>query len=156
VSIEMIEAIGHAVPRHLLRDKVGRLLEADHGLALVQAITIEDHRYEQALRSVDFIKRHIFPGSFIPSIARCWAPRRAAPTCALCTWRTSGRQLRAHPARLARALPRQPRAVRAQGFDEAFLRMWEFYLCYCEGGFLERSIGDVQLLLSRSTTRSRR
>src|SRR5262249_28367890 len=67
VSIEMIEAIGH----HYLETyfaKVGSLLH-DHGMALIQAITIEDHRYAQALRTVDFIKRHVFPGSFIPSIS---------------------------------------------------------------------------------------
>src|SRR6202020_1280833 len=66
VSIEMIEAIGHQYLREYF-SKVGALL-TDDGAALIQAITIEDHRYKQALRAVDFIKRYIFPGSFIPSI----------------------------------------------------------------------------------------
>ena len=63
----MIEAIGHQYLDTYFR-KVGELLEHD-GMALIQAITIEDHRYAQALRSVDFIKRHVFPGSFIPSLS---------------------------------------------------------------------------------------
>ena len=66
VSIEMIEAIG-AQYLETYFAKVADLL-APHGRALIQAITIEDHRYQQALGEVDFIKRHIFPGSFIPSI----------------------------------------------------------------------------------------
>jgi cyclopropane-fatty-acyl-phospholipid synthase len=67
VSIEMIEAIGHQYLDTYFH-KVGDLLKPD-GAALIQAITIEDHRYAQALKSADFIKRHVFPGSFIPSVA---------------------------------------------------------------------------------------
>jgi hypothetical protein len=67
VSIEMIEAIGHQYLDTYFA-KVGSLLE-DHGAALIQAITIEDHRYERALTDIDFIKRYIFPGSFIPRAA---------------------------------------------------------------------------------------
>src|SRR5512146_200095 len=67
VSIEMVEAIGHQYLDTYFA-KLGKLLAPD-GMALIQAITIEDHRYGQALRAVDFIKRHVFPGSFIPSIS---------------------------------------------------------------------------------------
>jgi cyclopropane-fatty-acyl-phospholipid synthase len=148
VSIEMIEAIGAAVPGHLFR-QLGRLLKPD-GLALVQAITIEDHRYEQALRQVDFIKRHIFPGCFIPSLAAMLAAKTRSCDLALVAPGGFRALLRAHPARLARALPGPPRSdVRAQGFDERFLRMWEFYLAYCEGGFRERSIGVAHVLMAK-------
>jgi cyclopropane-fatty-acyl-phospholipid synthase len=81
VSIEMIEAIG-AQYLDTYFATLGRLLKPD-GLALVQAITIEDHRYEQALRSVDFIKRHIFPGSFIPSVAAMLAAKTRSSDLAL-------------------------------------------------------------------------
>ena len=147
VSIEMIEAIG---PQYLdtYFATLGRLLKPD-GLGLVQAITIEDHRYEQAVRSVDFIKRHIFPGSFIPSIAAMLAAKTRSTDLALVHLEDFGpsyaRTL--HDWRLRFLANRE--AVRAQGFDERFLRMWEFYLAYCEGGFIERSIGVAHLLLAK-------
>ena len=145
VSIEMVEAIGHQYLETYFAT-CSRLLKND-GMALVQAITIEDHRFRQALRSVDFIKRFIFPGSFIPALSallgaaatasdlRAFNVEDIGPSYALTlkTWRE-------------RFLARLPE-VRALGYDERFIRMWEFYLAYCEGGFRERSIGDVQLLL---------
>ena len=147
VSIEMVEAIG---PQYLgtYFATLGRLLKPE-GLALVQAITIEDHRYEQALRTVDFIKRHVFPGSFIPSIAAMLEAKARNSDLALVHLEDFGpsyaRTL--HDWRL-RFLDRRDEA-RAQGFDERFLRMWTFYLAYCEGGFRERSIGVAHLLLAK-------
>ena len=147
VSIEMIEAIG-AQYLGTYFATLGRLLKPD-GLALVQAITIEDHRYEQALRTVDFIKRHVFPGSFIPSIAAMLEAKARNSDLALVHLEDFGpsyaRTL--HDWRL-RFLDRRDEA-RAQGFDERFLRMWTFYLAYCEGGFRERSIGVAHLLLAK-------
>jgi cyclopropane-fatty-acyl-phospholipid synthase len=147
VSIEMIEAIG---PQYLdtYFDVLGRLLKPD-GLALVQAITIEDHRYAQAVRTVDFIKRHVFPGSFIPSIAAMLAAKARSTDLALVHLEDFGPSYaRTLHAWRERFLRRRDDA-RAQGFDERFLRMWEFYLAYCEGGFLERSIGVAHLLLAK-------
>jgi cyclopropane-fatty-acyl-phospholipid synthase len=146
VSIEMIEAIGHQYLDTYFA-KVGSLLKPD-GMALIQAITIEDHRYQQALESVDFIKRHIFPGSFIPSVSamlgavaktdlRLYNLEDIGPSYAL--------TLREWRHRFMARLD----AVRGLGYPERFIRMWEFYLAYCEGGFIERSIGDVHLLLTR-------
>jgi cyclopropane-fatty-acyl-phospholipid synthase len=150
VSIEMIEAIGHQYLDTYFA-QCNRLL-GEHGMALIQAITIEDHRYEQALHSVDFIKRHIFPGSFIPSTSamqgaiartdfRLFNLEDIGPSYAL--------TLRHWRQRFLAQLDR----VRELGYPERFMRMWEFYLSYCEGGFLERSIGDVQLLLTRPCCR---
>jgi cyclopropane-fatty-acyl-phospholipid synthase len=150
VSIEMVEAIG-AQYLDTYFATLGRLLRPG-GLALVQAITIEDHRYAQALRTVDFIKRHVFPGSFIPSIAAMLAAKArstdlalvhledfgASYACTLRDWR-------------ARFLARREDA-RAQGFDERFLRMWAFYLAYCEGGFREGAIGVAHLLMAKPGT----
>ena len=147
VSIEMIEAIGAQYLQTYFA-KIGELLKPD-GLALVQAITIEDHRYRQALRSVDFIKRHIFPGSFIPSVESMLAAKTRASDLALVHLEDFGlsyaRTLHAWRTRFLSRL----QAVYAQGFDQRFARMWEFYLAYCEGGFRERSIGVSHLLLAR-------
>ncbi len=151
VSIEMIEAIGAAYLDTYFA-KVGTLLKPD-GLALVQAITIEDHRYEQALHSVDFIKRHVFPGSFIPSVAAMTAAKARSSDLALVHLEDFGssyaRTLHAWRDRFLARLPE----VRAQGFDERFIRMWEFYMAYCEGGFRERSIGVAQMLLAKPGSR---
>jgi len=153
VSIEMIEAIGHQYLDRYFR-KVGELL-ADDGMALIQAITIEDHRYRQALRSVDFIKRHIFPGSFIPSISAMLAAITRTSDLKLFNLEDIGPSyaltLRAWRERF---LQRRDQ-VRSLGYPERFIRMWEFYLAYCEGGFIERATGDVQMLLTRPGARCR-
>jgi cyclopropane-fatty-acyl-phospholipid synthase len=147
VSIEMVEAIGAQYLPAWFR-QLGALLKPD-GLALVQAITIEDHRYAKALRSVDFIKRHVFPGSFIPSLAALLDAKSRACDLALLHQEDFGlsyaRTLQAWRQRFLSQLPE----VRRQGFDDAFARLWEFYLAYCEGGFRERAIGVSQLLFAR-------
>ena len=152
VSIEMIEAIG-APFLDTYFGKLGSLLKPD-GLALVQAITIEDHRYASALRSVDFIKRHVFPGSFIPSIAAMLDSKARSTDLALVQLEDFGssyaRTLQAWRERFMARLPE----VRTQRFDERFVRMWEFYLAYCEGGFRERSIGVAQLLMAKPGSRN--
>ncbi|WP_374248827.1 class I SAM-dependent methyltransferase [Thermomonas sp.] len=147
VSIEMIEAVGADFQDSYFA-QIGRLLKPE-GLALVQAITIEDHRYEQALKSVDFIKRHVFPGCFIPSVSAMLASKTRSSDLALVALEDFGlsyaRTLHAWRERFLAQLA----AVRAQGFDERFIRMWEFYLAYCEGGFRERSIGVSHLLMAK-------
>jgi cyclopropane-fatty-acyl-phospholipid synthase len=147
VSIEMIEAIGATYQKTYFA-KLGSLLRPG-GRALLQAITIEDHRYAQALGSVDFIKRHIFPGSFIPSVQGMLAAKTLATDLALVRMEDFGgsyaRTLRAWRERFMASLLE----VRGQGFDQRFMRMWEFYLAYCEGGFLERSIGVSHLLFEK-------
>ena len=151
VSIEMVEAIG-APYLDTYFGQLGQLLKPD-GLALLQAITIEDHRYAQALKSVDFIKRHVFPGSFIPSISALLAAKTRSSDLALVQLEDFGesyaRTLQAWRERFMARLPQ----VRTQGFDEHFIRMWEFYLAYCEGGFRERSIGVAHLLLAKPGNR---
>ncbi|ODN66098.1 SAM-dependent methyltransferase [Methylophaga muralis] len=150
ISIEMVEAVGH----HYIDGYFQRcadLLTPD-GLAIIQAITLEDHRYAQAVRSVDFIKRYIFPGSFIPSVTvlsnaaakaklKLTSLEDIGPSYAmtLAVWRE----------RFTASLDK----VRAMGYPDSFIRMWEFYLCYCEGGFAERSISDVHLLFSKADNR---
>jgi cyclopropane-fatty-acyl-phospholipid synthase len=151
VSIEMIEAVGHQFYDTYFA-KVSNLLKPD-GLALIQAITIADQRYQSAIKSVDFIQRYIFPGSNIPS------------NTAMLNSITSVSDMRVfdledigpHYATTLRMWRENFFAnisqVRQLGYSEEFIKMWEFYLCYCEGGFTERALGDVHLLLAKPDNR---
>jgi cyclopropane-fatty-acyl-phospholipid synthase len=147
VSIEMIEAVG-ADFLDTYFAQVGRLLKPD-GLALIQAITIEDHRYQQALRAVDFVKRYVFPGSFIPSVEALLAAKTRTSDLAVVGLEDFGlsyaRTLSAWRQRFVAAIPQ----VRALGFDDRFIRLWDYYLAYCEGGFRERSVGVMHLVLAK-------
>ncbi len=151
VSIEMIEAIGHQYMDAYFR-KCASLLKPD-GLALIQAITIEDSRYEQALRSVDFIKRHIFPGSFIPCVSAMLASSSRASDLRMVNLEDIGASYALTLNHWRQRFLARRDDLRRLGYDERFARMWEFYLCYCEGGFIERSIGTVQMLLARPQNR---
>lgn len=151
VSIEMIEAVGDEYLETYF-ETCARLLKP-HGRALIQAITNPDHAYESSLRSVDFVKKHIFPGCQIPSLSRMTEAWKGTDFRL-----TSLEDLTVHYARTLRSwrlsFLEKRKEIAAMGYDERFLRMWEFYLAYCEGGFWERRIGDVQLLLCRSAERS--
>ena len=151
VSIEMVEAVGHQYVDEFFAC-CGRLLAA-HGSMLLQSITIRDQFYEQAVRSVDFIKRYIFPGCFIPSVQVLVGAAARASDLKLMHLEDIG----PHYARTLRlwrdALLAKADQVRAQGFPDNFLRMWEYYFAYCEGGFEERQLGDVQMLLTKPGAR---
>jgi cyclopropane-fatty-acyl-phospholipid synthase len=143
VSIEMIEAVGHQYLDTYFR-KCASLLKPG-GEMLIQAITIADQRYEKAKRSVDFIKRYVFPGGFLPSVT--------AMTSAL-TRETDMRaiyieDIGLHYARTLHDWRERFFArideVREQGFGEEFIRLWDFYLSSCESAFLERAVGDIHL-----------
>ena len=143
VSIEMIEAVGHEFLDTFFR-KCGSLLKPD-GEMLIQAITIADQRYEKAKTTVDFIKRYIFPGGFLPSVTAMTRSLTRASHLRMIGLEDIGlhyaRTLGDWRARFFEKLD----DVRAQGFSDEFIRMWEYYLCYCEGAFAERAIGNVQL-----------
>jgi cyclopropane-fatty-acyl-phospholipid synthase len=151
VSLEMIEAVGHAF-FDVYFAQCGRLL-ADHGLMLLQAITIADQRYEAARRSVDFIQRHIFPGSTIPSITAMLASITGSSDMKLVDVEDIGPHYATTLRHWRWNFLARLDEVRALGYPESFIRMWEFYLCYCEGGFEERALGDVQMLLARPGNR---
>jgi cyclopropane-fatty-acyl-phospholipid synthase len=151
MSIEMVEAVGHQYLDAYFR-KCSRLLNAN-GAMLLQSITIRDQFYAAALKSVDFIKRFIFPGSFIPSVQALLDSVTRCTDLKLFHMEDIG----PHYARMLkmwreRFMAKQAE-VRAQGFPDSFLRMWEYYLCYCEGGFEERQLGDVQMLLTKPRSR---
>ena len=151
VSIEMIEAVGHRYLPTYFR-QCARLLK-DDGLMLLQSITIRDQRYEQAKGSVDFIQRYIFPGGALPSLQVLLENVGRDTDLNLHHMEDFG----LHYARTLRLwhdnLRRARHSLEQLGYDEQFYRLWEFYLCYCEGGFLERSIGAAQLLLAKPGAR---
>ena len=151
VSIEMIEAIGHEYYDTYFA-KCGELL-APHGAMLLQAITIADQRYERARRSVDFIQRYIFPGSCIPSVAALSASIARASDLRLFHLDDIGPHYATTLAHWRHNLRANLVKVRSLGYSEEFIRMWEYYFCYCEGGFMERVIGDVQMLLVKPGNR---
>jgi cyclopropane-fatty-acyl-phospholipid synthase len=147
VSIEMIEAVGHRfLPVYF--KQCTRLLK-DDGLMLLQAITIREQRYVQARRSVDFIQRYIFPGGALPSVTRMLEVVSTDTDMNLVHMEDFG----LHYARTLRMwhdnFNQAAGYLTELGYDDYFLRLWEFYLCYCEGGFLERTIGTAQLLLAK-------
>jgi cyclopropane-fatty-acyl-phospholipid synthase len=151
VSVEMIEAVGWQYFDTFFR-RCGALLEPD-GLMLLQAITIDDRFYELEKAARSFANTHVFPSGCLPSLP---VIRRSATRAGLAElaaeditdsypltlrhWRTN---FRAQRARLG-----------ALGYDQRFRRLWELYLCWSEGGFLERRIEDHQLLFRRVKMRA--
>lgn len=147
VSIEMIEAVGHQYLDDYFK-KIEQLLKPN-GQALIQAIVIDDDRYQQALKEVDYIKRFIFPGSFIPcySLIEDTASKHNLQLRDRYDMGSSYAQtLRDWRERFYT----QIESIDKLGYDDEFKRMWEFYLCYCEGGFTERAISVGQLLFQRN------
>ncbi len=142
VSIEMIEAVGHKYLGGYF-EKCSSLLKAD-GKMVIQAILIPEQRFSMQIGNVDFIQRYIFPGGFLPSIGAIsdnvgrYTDLKVVEVDdmtedyarTLACWRERFDASRDE--------------VRAQGFDDQFLRLWEYYLCYCEGGFRERVISTAQ------------
>ena len=147
VSIEMIEAVGEQfLPTYF---KQCRALFKPQGLALIQAITIEDARYKKALDTVDYIKRYIFPGSFIPCIS-VLTQTASEQKLRLKQLEDIGQSYAQTIHHWRKNFLDAKAQVLALGFDENFIRMWDFYLCYCEGGFKEGVISDVHLLFEAS------
>lgn len=144
VSIEMIEAVGHRYLPTYFR-QCGTLLK-DDGLMLLQAITIRDQRYAQARRSVDFIQRYIFPGGALPSLGVLLDTASRQTGLNLVHMEDFGQDYARTLRHWHDNLQRSRAALGELGYDETFQRLWEFYLCYCRGGFEERAIGVAQLL----------
>ena len=147
VSIEMIEAVGERYLDDFFRT-CNELLEP-RGTMLLQSIVIADRFYDGYRRSVDFIQRYIFPGGFLPSVSAMRDRIARATDLAV----ADREEIAPHYAKTLELWRRHFLSgldrMRGLGYDDRFIRMWEFYLCYCEGGFRERTIGDVQLLLAK-------
>ena len=151
VSIEMIEAVGHEYHDVFFR-KCCDLLKPD-GQMLLQAITIADQRYDEYRKGVDFIKRYIFPGGCLTSVTGLSRTMTAHTDMRVIHLEDIGPHyattLRHWHDRFFARLDE----VRELGYSDAFLRLWQFYLVYCESAFIERVIGDVQMLIMRPGAR---
>jgi cyclopropane-fatty-acyl-phospholipid synthase len=151
VSIEMVEAVGHQYLDGYFR-KCSDLLRPN-GAMLLQSITIADQYYQRALHSVDYIKKFIFPGGFMPSVQSLIDSVARTTDMKLFHLEDIG----PHYARTLKlwreAFMGRLAEVRALGYPDSFIRMWEYYFCYCEGGFEERRLGDVQMLLTKPHAR---
>ncbi|MBT8436546.1 MAG: cyclopropane-fatty-acyl-phospholipid synthase family protein [Gammaproteobacteria bacterium] len=147
VSVEMIEAVGHEFYKQYFSGCAALL--KDDGLMLLQAITIPDQRYQYARKSVDFIQRYIFPGGSLPSHEAIISSVRSNTDLLMVGMQEIGedyaRTLEVWRERFIAKLDE----VKALGFDDYFIRMWNYYLCYCQGGFEERIIGTSQILFAK-------
>jgi cyclopropane-fatty-acyl-phospholipid synthase len=147
VSIEMIEAVGpQFLPSYF--GQISQLLKPD-GLALIQAINMPEQRYQRALKNVDFIQRHIFPGSFIPSFGAMVGAVREQTDLVLAHVEDLG----FHYARTlndwCQRFQTHSQNLHQRGYDDAFQRLWHFYFSYCEAGFSERAIGVAQIVMAK-------
>ncbi len=145
VSIEMIEAVGDEYFDAFFA-QCSRLLGPE-GLMALQSITIADKEFERHRREVDFIKRYIFPGSCIPSVTVMLQSMTRACDLRLFELEDISRHYVTTLQTWRQSFWERIDSVREQGFSERFIRMWDFYLAYCEGGFAERYLGEVQMVL---------
>ena len=152
VSIEMLEAVGHEYFGAFFR-ACDRLLKPD-GLVVLQVITIPDQRYDMYRRATDWTQKHIFPGGVLPSLTALSRAMTRHSRFVVEHLENIGphyaRTLREWRERFLAARDR----VRAMGFDDVFLRKWEYYLAYCEAGFAARVINDLHLVLTRPNNAS--
>lgn len=147
VSIEMIEAVGHEFYNNYFQC-CSNLLKPN-GKMVIQAITIADQRYQRARDSVDFIKRYVFPGGCLPSVAVIADHIASDTDLQIVHLRDITEHYAKTLAHWRERFMARLDEVQAMGFDEEFIRMWEYYLCYCEAGFRERLIGTVQLAFAK-------
>jgi cyclopropane-fatty-acyl-phospholipid synthase len=144
----MFEAVGHEFYDTYF-GAVERLLRPG-GRFLLQTITMNERHFPDYIRSSDWIQKHIFPGAELASLAQALASLGRCTTLNLHHLEDLGPHYARTLAAWRRAFGAQLEAVRAQGFDETFLRRWDYYLAYCEGAFAERHIGLAQLLLAKA------
>ena len=147
----MIEAVGHEFMDTYFQQCAG-LLKKD-GMMLLQAITIADQRYQDALKSVDFIQRYIFPGGFLPSVTAILESVTQSSDMRIYHLEDIGPHYAETLRRWRDSFARKMDQIWSLGYDEQFLRMWHYYYCYCEGAFMERAIGNVQVLFVKPGTR---
>ena len=147
VSIEMIEAVGHEfLPTYF--SQISDLLVPD-GAAMIQGITMPDHRYSQYLKEVDYIRTRVFPGSCVPSASAMIEAAVKKSDLRPADLHDFGyhysRTLREWRMRFLE----NEEEIKKLGYDEHFRRAWLYYLCYCEAGFEEGYTGDIHLLLAK-------
>jgi len=147
ISIEMIEAVGEKFMSGFFR-KCDSLVKSG-GKMVIQSITIPEQRYHYASRNVDFIQKYIFPGGFLPSVQSMLENTGNETRLQLEEISNIGIDYAETLAHWRKTFLESREDVKALGFDNLFIRLWEFYFCYCEGGFRERSIDTVQAVFRR-------
>ena len=147
VSIEMIEAVGKRYLPTFFK-KCSSLLKPN-GLMLLQSITIDDRRYESYSKSVDFIQKYIFPGGFLPSQLIINKHLKNDTDMSIADIQDIGLDYAQTLQDWFVAFMQQKQALAQDGYDDRFMRMWQYYLNYCEGGFLERAISTLQLVMRK-------
>jgi cyclopropane-fatty-acyl-phospholipid synthase len=153
VSIEMFEAVGY---EHY-DDYFGacnRLLKPD-GSMLLQTITILESKFQQYRKQSDWIKKYIFPGAELASVVEMQRSLARATGMQIFHLEEIGMHYALTLREWRRRFLEHLGEVRQQGFDERFVRMWDYYLAYCEGAFSEGYIGDVQLVLGKTASPGR-
>ena len=144
----MVEAVGDEFVDGYFA-QVERLLNPG-GRFVMQAITIADQRYDAALAEVDFIKKHIFPGSFIPSVSRLVRAAAQTPTFRLVGLDDIGADYAKTLALWSERFECATEQLNELGFDARFQRLWQFYFSYCEAGFAEQAISDVHMVFRKT------
>ncbi len=147
VSVEMIEAVGKEYLTSYIQQCQALLRPG--GLLAIQAITIADQRYDSYANNVDFIQKHIFPGGFLPSITVLTNHLTKHSDFVVRDIKDIGLDYAKTLAAWHQTFNQQTTQLGQLGYDQRFIRMWRYYFCYCEGGFLEKTISTVQLLASR-------
>jgi cyclopropane-fatty-acyl-phospholipid synthase len=152
VSIEMFEALGREHWAPFFR-KCEDVLAPD-GLVVLQAISVPDHRFAEYAKHCDWIQKWIFPGSLLAStLGVCQAMARVG-TLGIHHLEDVGIHYALTLRRWREAFFANREEIRALGFDERFIRMWDYYLCTCEAAFQTRTLGNLQLVLSRDLNRA--
>lgn len=151
VSIEMIEAVGHEFHDQYFQ-KCRQLLKPD-GQMLLQAITIADQNYDEYKTSVDFINRYIFPGGCLTSVTGMAQTMTRHTDMRVIHLEDFGSHYATTLRKWHDRFFAKIDEVRQLGYSESFIRMWQFYLCYCESAFIERATGVVQMLIMRPGAR---
>ena len=143
----MIEAVGHEYLDDFFAGASDRL--AADGIMVLQAITMADQRYEYARRQVDFIRQYVFPGSVIPSITAMVDSATRATDMRLFHLEDITSHYAETLARWRQRYHQNLDRVRALGHDERFIKLWDYYLAYCQAGFASRYIGNVQMAFGK-------
>lgn len=151
VSIEMIEAVGHRYLDTYFR-KCGELLKPD-GSMVVQAIVMPDSRYAEYTQNVDFIQRYIFPGGCLPSMAAIFKSVGRTTDLRFVHAEDFAPHYAETLRRWRKTFTERLDEVRELGYSEEFIRLWTYYLCYCEAAFEERHIGVMQIQLDKPQCR---
>ncbi|RUO35052.1 SAM-dependent methyltransferase [Aliidiomarina soli] len=147
VSVEMIEAVGQQYLAGFFR-KCSQLLKPS-GRMVLQAITIADQRAERYNRDVDFIQQHVFPGGYLPSVELIGRLTRKKTDMVIRQLDDIGLDYAQTLSDWRQAFNQHANELSELGYDERFTRFWNYYLCYCEGGFSERRVSAVQLLATK-------